>query len=230
MKRKGQFTLFVIFGIFLAVLIGLWVFFTYFAEETKNPISEAMCIQDSQEILQQCVKDTFVEFLETSLLQGGYLELEEESSFGTAYAYKGELLLPNTKEIEEELEQNIERKLRNCGEDINQFAYIDQKDLNTNISLDNSADIQVNWDATVVCGMSSVNGYMIPFDTDFDFESFYSLVEEIFAEGDRSPTEIQEGYILQQYYNEDLSESMKEIQENTTSYKFTFRSTVEEVI
>lgn len=166
MNKRGQFTLFIIIGIVLLLLIGLGVYFrddilsfTGISEELSYP-SE---IQEVVDHVQECADISSKNAVIGLGLTGGYFNLPERSFYdnnvGVAYYYyDGENLVISSSDMERELNDYVNVLMLGCL-DVEQFGYtISNNGLSVESSINSEdVDVIVNYPLVVSIGENSYN-------------------------------------------------------------------------
>lgn len=128
MSKRGQITVFIIIGIIVITILGLFIYtqsyslknlFQKETAESKLLSNEANIIQSQ---INECLRDRLQESVLLMGLGGGYINLSEDTlelnQSRISYLYnKGEVTLPAIKEIEKQLGLYITLTLSDCIND-----------------------------------------------------------------------------------------------------------------
>lgn len=216
---KAQATAMISFGLILLVVIIL-IFLNSGNISNEPTATEAECLEDSIEELENCVFDEMVYKLDLMLAQGGYINLKEASYFNTAYGYNKEIKIPGIEGMENELKNDLEKTIpKDCRFEGN------SKNIIATVNLDDSATIKVDWDAVVYCDDTSGKISSVKLNTDLDFEKYYSIIHGLLERGEYTPKYIEDGYYFNKI-NHEFEESLLEVYDNTTENVFVFRTTI----
>lgn len=115
-NKSGQISTFIIFGIFMLVLISL--FLVSESNENKEAISfvETKMVRN---FVEQCLTDTTENTLRIIATQGGYNELPELSTTQSTlnvpyYFYNGTRHIPTIEQVQENSAERIQKNIRQC--------------------------------------------------------------------------------------------------------------------
>ena len=177
MSKRGQFTLFVVLGIVLLLLVGLFFVFKNdilnFAGITQG-VSYPTDVQEVVDHVQECVDASAYEAVVNIGYTGGYFTLPQQSYVADSYAvpyyiYDGEDIGLSSDQLQSELNDYIETLVNTCV-DFEQFS--DFIITTGEFSLDSQIEqdvlsVSVNYPLTVAVGETS---YSIaePYDTEVE--------------------------------------------------------------
>lgn len=182
--KKGQFTLFVILGVLLLLILGLTAYW-FFPQSLESPTEEIILSKQAQEIddeINDCFEDKIDEYLVRLGESAGNIDFEEYytysngSLFGTKYTtlyrHNQSLLLPL-----ENMKLDFEKELSSLG-------------CFKKVIIEGNSEVSVQFDDTIkirVLNPSSVilhnQSYTLPlertFERELSFPSLYTLTEQI---------------------------------------------------
>lgn len=159
MGKKGQITIFIIIGIVLLLIIGVYFLVTSdFAEKTlrRSSLEEVpLDIQPIKAYIDSCIEQTLIPGVYLLGLQGGYIYLPEKKlkqpDYEIAYSlYKGNRNLVSISTMEKQISEYMDKELPLCLDlslfEQQGFTIIDDKiNTDTTISEDNIfVDIDYN--------------------------------------------------------------------------------------
>ncbi len=155
--KRGQISIFVIIGILIIVVVGIWfgVRSGIFEKEKVNPE-----VQPIYSFVEDCLKKTGYEAIDYTSKKGGYfvspnLSLDNGIPY---YLYEGKNLMPSKEKFEEQISLYIEDSLIFCINGFIDFPdfEVEFQDLKTETKiLDENVEIKLNYPLSILKGENS---------------------------------------------------------------------------
>ncbi|MEM4245243.1 MAG: hypothetical protein QW404_01115 [Candidatus Nanoarchaeia archaeon] len=205
MEKKGQFTLFLIVGVVIVVMVVLIVFLRSdiikSVREVQKKVTLPPEVQEIERYVDSCVESSTRNALFITALQGGYYEAPQNSleynyeelklsSFIPYYLIDNQKTVPTKEEISKELSRGVEAELKEC---IN-FSTFEQDiayswgELSTESELGKeSVGIEVKLPLKIKMGDSEfmINDFKSNVKT--EYLSFYNTALELTEEQEKHP-------------------------------------------
>lgn len=194
MGKKGQVAIFIIIGIL--IVAGVASYFIFSNEIDEKEPAEITNIGQIREIIQNCFDNTLLSGIEAVFLNGGYFKIPEDKKIffeGTEFAdyYKNsQLIIPEAKDVEKELNKYIESNLDFCinKELFNESGFeINYNNISSEISIKNekiSSNLKTQFfisKDTSTYEISNINS-----ENNIDIEKFLRISKEIIEKSGES--------------------------------------------
>jgi len=223
MKKRGQITVFIIFGLIFLIFFLIILFTKSYSIEKIGVVSSSE-INPIKNYVDLCTKSSASDALYLLGVQGGYTA-PPKLYFQSAYAkiaywyYKGEDTSPTIEEMEQELSSYVNNALPECIESLNVFSDMGFEfefgEINTETKInENNVEFNINYPITIIQGESKAEisefYKMIPVRLGY----IHNIAKEIIGKEVEDPDWIDMTYLV----NQDLNFKIYPYDENTLIY------------
>ncbi|MCF7861480.1 hypothetical protein K9M79_04465 [Candidatus Woesearchaeota archaeon] len=195
--RKGQVTLFIILGVLVIMMFGLYVL----SLQNEKEIDTGSVTESSKDsisitnIIDTCVKDTIDEGLQILGLQGGYsvvpmMSLPTEYAFIPYYYFDGQDFSSDIDTFETEFILYIDEHLDMCinGFEAMDGVAIESNDVSSRVTInDNGLDVAFDGTVTVVTDDKEQRVNYAPYRKAMPIKNIYEIIDEIISETKINP-------------------------------------------
>ena len=226
MKKRGQVTIFIILGIVIIAMVGIFLYLSEFniksliGIQTETIPSEILPIY---EFVSDCVKLNGEDTLYLIGQQGGYSYLPENSlEIDIPYYFDGEnKFLPGKEIIEEQIGNYMNIKMFFCTEsfvDFSDFEVAQSFPDTEVIILDNIVNMQVNYPLRIKKGYTTYE--LSEFTETFEIRlgTIYEAAKEIIYLQEQNPPEICISCIIDLSMEKDLSINIEDYREDNVIF------------
>jgi len=223
MKKRGQITVFIIFGLIFLIFFLIILFTKSYRIEKIGVVSSSE-INPIKNYMDLCTKSSASDALYLLGVQGGYTA-PPKLYFQSAYAkiaywyYEGEDTSPTIEEMEQELSSYVNRALPECIESLDVFSDMGFEfefgEINTKAKInENNVEFNIDYPITITKGESKAEisefYKMIPVRLGY----IHSIIKNIVEKEVEDPDWIDMTYLV----NQDLNFKIYPYDENTLIY------------
>ncbi|MBL7052060.1 MAG: hypothetical protein ISS01_03130 [Nanoarchaeota archaeon] len=236
MQKRGQFTLFVILGIALILILGMVYYYKDTLLDTvglSSSISYPSEIQEIYDHIQDCTEFATENAVSNIALTGGYYEISrnsiyiEELGYDLPYYYNdGEDLSISEEQLQKELNIYTEELFTSCVflEDYSNFEITEDEISISSIINNNTVELELNYPLIIESGENIyylTDSYNTEIDANLGW--LHSIAQEIVYYDQENPEELDLNYLLSLGLNKVTyipydNETFVYILEDTTSF------------
>ena len=223
MKKRGQITIFIIFGLIFLLFFLIILFTKSYRIEKIGAVSSGE-LNPIKNYVDLCAKSSASDALYLLGVQGGYTT-PPKLYFQSAYAkiaywyYEGQDTSPTIEEMEQELSSYVNRALPECIESLNAFNNMGFEfefgEINTKTKInENNVEFKIDYPITIIKGESKaeINEFykVIP----VRLGHIHNIAKEIVGKEVEDPDWVDMTYLV----NQDLNFKIYPYDENTLIY------------
>ena len=218
-NKKGQFTLFVVLG-FVLVMIVLIFFLLYEQKSTATEITQIKSLEDARVAVETCITETIEKDINTFGEHGGYVTENQYSfsSFNTSY----ELL--SLIEQKGNLQTAIERSINDCGSVLENTPYTLIVNQRTGVTVDFGEELSITGDSLgTVQDQSGTNSETvgeIKQSEEINIPEIYTMTQELLNGEEGIPISSPEGYEIHIFTSKDYKEMLIEVQQQDPKFRW----------
>ena len=211
MTKKAQATAFIIVGLIILLTIIFILFLQ--PQSPKEELVEILNLEQAEEALESCVYETIDTYFFIQGLQGGYLNIHNKSSFGTTFD------ILTIEQMENNLKETLELKIPDCKDILKdtKFSTIN-KQTKVEVTYEDQATITVEWPIRIVYETQEATLSEIEQEYNININEIQETTLDLISEYGFKIIESE--YIINIFTSEDYEESIIEVYDNSTYYKF----------